>query len=158
MSDHHELTLVFPSYSLESPSEIDSTRFDASIFELPLTFFLFLPLLFSSTTIMFGADVTHPPARGGGDSHIPPSIVAVVATLNGQNNSYRAEVRLPEGRTEIIQDMKGVCISLLRKYRLSNANKPPSHIIFYVRSSSFCSPFFPIQASSSLPLSRFELG
>ncbi|KAL7411338.1 Piwi domain-containing protein [Mrakia frigida] len=85
----------------------------------------------TDTTIIFGADVTHPPVRGGGDSHIPPSIVAVVATLNGQNNSYRAEVRLQEGRTEIIQDMKGVTVSLLRKYRVSNANKPPSHIIFY---------------------------
>lgn len=34
-------------------------------------------------------------------------------------------------RTEIIQDMKGICMSLLKKYRVSNANKPSGHIIFY---------------------------
>ena len=62
---------------------------------------------------------------------MPPSIVAVVATVNGQNNSYRAEIRLQEGRQEIIQDMRGCTLALLRKYRASNGNKEPKKIIFY---------------------------
>lgn len=36
---------------------------------------------------------------------MPPSIVSIVATTNGKNNKYRAEVRLQQGREEVIQDM-----------------------------------------------------
>lgn len=74
--------------------------------------------------------VTHSPVRGDADS-IPPSIAAVVATTNGTQTQYRAQVRLQTGRVEIIQDLRAMTASLLRAYRKSNSDRKAQRVIFY---------------------------
>lgn len=62
---------------------------------------------------MFGADVTHPPAPLGGES-VAASIAAVVATQSGGASDYAYQVRLQEGRQEIIQDLKEMTTVLIQ--------------------------------------------
>ncbi|ORY31025.1 putative Argonaute-like protein [Naematelia encephala] len=71
------------------------------------------PQVLDVTTMMLGADVSHPGPRGG--QAIPPSAAVTIAAVNGKNVQFNACVRLQEGRVEIIQDLKNmVCTHLLR--------------------------------------------
>lgn len=54
-----------------------------------------LPQVLDAKTMMIGADVSHPPPRGG---PIPPSIAVTVAAINGENNQFLPAMRLQEGR------------------------------------------------------------
>lgn len=54
-----------------------------------------MPNVLDKTTMMFGADVTHPPAKGG---PIPPSIAVLVGATSGDNNKFIPGIRLQEGR------------------------------------------------------------
>ena len=62
--------------------------------------------LFSNTTLILGADVTHPTGRPAkGDSYEMPSIAAVVGTTDHTAATYEAQVRLQKGKQEKIEDM-----------------------------------------------------
>jgi eukaryotic translation initiation factor 2C len=51
-----------------------------------------------SSTMMIGADVTHPPAQRGGFAGTPQASVAVtVAAINGSNNQFNECIRLQAG-------------------------------------------------------------
>jgi eukaryotic translation initiation factor 2C len=49
------------------------------------------------TTMMIGADVTHPPAVRAGES-LHPSIAVTVGAKTGDNVTFRPCVRLQQGR------------------------------------------------------------
>ena len=76
--------------------------------------------------IFLGADVTHP---GTGDKS-NPSIAAVVASKDSYPTLYNAEVRVQKHRQEIIEELKEMVKSLLKKFRAST-RVIPRKIIFY---------------------------
>uniref|UniRef100_J3LRM0 Uncharacterized protein n=1 Tax=Oryza brachyantha TaxID=4533 RepID=J3LRM0_ORYBR len=100
-----------------------------------------IPLLTDFPTIIFGADVTHPPA--GEDSS--PSIFLVVASIDWPEVSkYKCLVSSQSHRMEIIADLftkvkdsqKGVVYGgmireLLVSFYKANGSRKPGRIIFY---------------------------
>lgn len=76
--------------------------------------------------ICLGADVTHP---GAGDKS-NPSIAAVVASKDSHPTLYNAEVRVQKHRQEMIDDLKEMVKTLLKKFRAST-KAIPEKIIFY---------------------------
>ena len=76
--------------------------------------------------VVFGADVTHPPA---GNS-TAPSIAAVVASLDPNATRYCAAVRVQNSRQEIIQDLATMVKELLLQFYRKTHMKPRK-IIFY---------------------------
>lgn len=82
----------------------------------------------NSRTMLVGADVTHPPARG--DNVIAPSIASTVASKNAENSLYSAIVRLQEGRQEPISDLQQMMAGHMKKYGEKTKYLPDS-IVFY---------------------------
>ena len=76
--------------------------------------------------LFLGADVTHP---GAGDKS-NPSIAAVVASKDSYPTLYNAEVRVQKHRQEMIDDLKEMVKTLLKKFRAST-RVIPEKIIFY---------------------------
>ena len=84
------------------------------------------------TTIVFGADVTHPSPTENGI----PSIAAVVASMDPNATKYQARVRAQthekgRGAQEIINDLAVIVRELLIEFYKANAKCKPSRIIFY---------------------------
>uniref|UniRef100_A0A0E0GRX3 Piwi domain-containing protein n=1 Tax=Oryza nivara TaxID=4536 RepID=A0A0E0GRX3_ORYNI len=100
-----------------------------------------IPLLTDMPTMIFGADVTHPPA--GEDSS--PSIAAVVASMDWPEVSkYKCSVSSQSHREEIIADLftevkdsqnrlvyGGMIRELIESFRKANGSCKPGRIIFY---------------------------
>ncbi|WVQ76034.1 hypothetical protein IAR50_005670 [Cryptococcus sp. DSM 104548] len=80
------------------------------------------------TTMMIGADVTHPPARGGGS--IPPSIAVSVAAVDGNNNKFKPALRLQGGRVEIIQDFENMITEHIETFEKNSGAKPQGILFF----------------------------
>jgi eukaryotic translation initiation factor 2C len=72
-----------------------------------------------STTMVVGADVTHPGVAGKG-SEIPPSIAAVVAEVSSAHNLFSTEIREQEGRVEPITDLCGKSFSTIYAIHLNS--------------------------------------
>ncbi|KAI8917692.1 Piwi domain-containing protein [Powellomyces hirtus] len=85
-----------------------------------------LPFVAEKPTIIFGADVTHP---APGD-HNKPSIAAIVASVDAQCSRYAAAIRIQKGRQELIRDLQGASVELLRTFYQSCGSKP-HRILFY---------------------------
>ena len=89
------------------------------------------PML-GKSTIVFGADVTHPSRTENGI----PSIAAVVASMDPNATKYQARVRAQThekgpGAQEIINDLAVIVRELLIEFYKANGNCKPSRIIFY---------------------------
>jgi eukaryotic translation initiation factor 2C len=76
-------------------------------------------------TIVFGADVHHPGVGLTGR----PSIAAVVASLDSHFARHAAVVRAQEHRKEVIQDLQGAVIELLKIFYQTSGQKP-TRIVF----------------------------
>ncbi|TPX63495.1 hypothetical protein SpCBS45565_g06583 [Spizellomyces sp. 'palustris'] len=85
-----------------------------------------LPFVAERPTIIFGADVTHP---APGD-HNKPSIAAIVGSMDAQCSRYAAAIRVQKGRQEIIKDLGGAVVELLRTFYQFCGSKP-QRILFY---------------------------
>ncbi|KAI9636400.1 eukaryotic translation initiation factor 2C 2 [Dioszegia hungarica] len=79
------------------------------------------------TTMMVGADVTHPPPRGG---PIPPSIAVTVSAIDGENAQFVPSIRLQEGRVEIISDLAGMMKTHIELFQKNTGSKPAKIIMF----------------------------
>ncbi|RKO83370.1 Piwi domain-containing protein, partial [Blyttiomyces helicus] len=77
-------------------------------------------------TIIFGADVTHP---GPGEIS-KPSIAALVGSMDAQCSRYAAAIRIQKGRNEVIRDLSGMIVELLRTFYQFCGSKP-QRIVFY---------------------------
>lgn len=86
------------------------------------------PML-DKTTMMIGADVTHPPRRAENDL-IAPSIAVSVAAISGDNNLFRPAIRPQEGRKETITDLFGMVVSHLKVFQ-KNTKALPAKIIMF---------------------------
>ncbi|KAF9935761.1 Eukaryotic translation initiation factor 2C [Modicella reniformis] len=71
-----------------------------------------LPVLTSKPTILMGADVNHPAA---GDN-VRPSIAAVVGSMDSKAARYAASIRIQAAGSEIIADLSGMTMELLRAF------------------------------------------
>ncbi|KAJ3089874.1 hypothetical protein HK102_005260 [Quaeritorhiza haematococci] len=85
-----------------------------------------LPFVSERPTIIFGADVTHP-APGSASNQ---SIAALVGSMDAQCSRYAASIRVQKGRQEIIQDLAGMVIELLKTFYQTCGAKP-DRILFY---------------------------
>jgi len=79
------------------------------------------PFLVEKTTIIFGADVSHP---GPGSPPDVPSIAAVVASVDEYAVQYGPSIRFQKGRVEIIQDLSDMVIERLEDFYKKNKKKP----------------------------------
>ncbi|CAD6584810.1 MAG: hypothetical protein TREMPRED_003962 [Tremellales sp. Tagirdzhanova-0007] len=78
-------------------------------------------------TMMIGADVTHPPPKGGA---VPPSIVCTVSTTSGANLNMCPSIRLQEGRTEIIRDFEDMVYNHIKMFEQKGKTKPEKILVF----------------------------
>ncbi|KAJ3084300.1 hypothetical protein HK102_000701 [Quaeritorhiza haematococci] len=85
-----------------------------------------IPFVSEKPTIIFGADVTHPPPG----EFSKPSIAALVGSMDAQCSKYTAAVRVQKGRQEIIRDLGSMVIELLRSFYQTTRTKP-ARILFY---------------------------
>ncbi|TVY82147.1 Protein argonaute-2, partial [Lachnellula suecica] len=81
------------------------------------------------TTMIVGADVTHP-GKGRIDASCP-SMAGVVATCDSEAMHYLASARLQPNNTEHISDLKGMMAERLAYYRSWNNDALPEHVLFY---------------------------
>nr|XP_031860632.1 uncharacterized protein CI109_003963 [Kwoniella shandongensis]KAA5527704.1 hypothetical protein CI109_003963 [Kwoniella shandongensis] len=79
------------------------------------------------TTMMVGADVTHPPPKGG---PIPPSIAVSIAAIHGENNTFKPSVYLQSGRTEIIAALEDMMFDHITQFE-QNTKAKPEKILFF---------------------------
>ncbi|ORX38808.1 Argonaute-like protein [Kockovaella imperatae] len=79
------------------------------------------------TTMLIGADVSHPPAGRG---PIQPSIAVTVAAVNGDNVKFASSLRLQEGRVEIIQDLANMVHRHLTTFQQNTKQLPAKIILF----------------------------
>lgn len=82
--------------------------------------------LFDRPAIIFGADVTH-----AAPFSKLPSLAAVVASMDAHPFRYECETRAQKNRQEIIQDLKGMAINLLKRFYNATRGKKPEKILFY---------------------------
>ncbi|CEO96269.1 Argonaute linker 2 domain containing protein [Plasmodiophora brassicae] len=82
--------------------------------------------LFSKPAIVFGADVTH-----AAPFSKLPSLAAVVASMDAYPFRYECETRAQKNRQEIIQDLKGMAMNLLKRFYQATRGKKPERILFY---------------------------
>ncbi|KAJ3293094.1 argonaute 1 [Borealophlyctis nickersoniae] len=91
-----------------------------------------LPFINEVPTIVFGADITHPPAF----DDTKPSIASIVASMDETCCKYRAAVRVQRprpgepARQDIIQDVAGMVTELLQAFK-DTTGHAPKRILFY---------------------------
>jgi eukaryotic translation initiation factor 2C len=78
-------------------------------------------------TMIFGADVTHPPP--GGDPN-RSSIVSCVGSMDAQCARFAAALRTQQAKLEIIQDIKNMVKELLIAFHKATGTKP-ERVLFY---------------------------
>ncbi|KAL1411709.1 Protein argonaute [Vanrija albida] len=81
-----------------------------------------------ATTMVIGADVTHP---SGGLGKLNPSIAVSVGALNPANVTFQTEVRLQDPRQEVISDLGEMTKLQLETYMNNNKGVPPAKILFF---------------------------
>ncbi|ODQ54664.1 Piwi-domain-containing protein [Saitoella complicata NRRL Y-17804] len=77
------------------------------------------------TTLLLGADVSHPPPGSGG-----VSLASLVGSTNVEGTKYAAVARAQEGRLEMIADMQEMTMQLLRSF-YKGTHKKPTRIIYF---------------------------
>jgi len=80
------------------------------------------PFLTERPTILFGADVSHPPP---GDN-TRPSIASLVGSMDAKAARYAATVRVQTARTETIADLGGMVVELLKTFYQTVSFSPRS--------------------------------
>ncbi|KAI9104430.1 Piwi domain-containing protein [Phlyctochytrium arcticum] len=85
-----------------------------------------LPFVSERPTLIFGADVTHP-APGSASNQ---SIAALVGSMDAQCSRFAAAIRVQKGRQEVIQDLSGMVIELLKTF-FQTCGAKPERIVFY---------------------------
>ncbi|KAG9290886.1 hypothetical protein G9A89_011036 [Geosiphon pyriformis] len=88
-----------------------------------------IPLLEKEPVLLLGADVTHWPRKRSGEK-VPPSIVAVVGSLDRQGGQYTAKLHAQEPETEHINNMKDLVLEILKVYKQKNELVPRRILMF----------------------------
>ncbi|KAG8185286.1 hypothetical protein JTE90_023895 [Oedothorax gibbosus] len=91
------------------------------------------PPILRRPVIIIGADVTHP----GPSQDIKPSIAAAVGSLDAHPSRYAVTIRaqvnvdVKKQSVEVIIDLKGMVLDLLKAFYRNTKGKKPEKIIFY---------------------------
>ncbi|WWD00595.1 hypothetical protein V866_007530 [Kwoniella sp. B9012] len=81
------------------------------------------------TTMLVGADVTHPPPPGR-NRPLLPSIAVTVAAANGDNNKFVPCIRLQRGRQEMIEDLMEKMKRHVESFEKNTGDKPKKILFF----------------------------
>lgn len=76
-------------------------------------------------SMIFGADVTHPPP----DSR-DPSVSALVGSMDRYAATYGTTTRIQSSRQENIEGLEDMCLDLLKMFEVKNKRKPQRIIVF----------------------------
>lgn len=92
---------------------------------------VFLPAAYTQfiserPTIVFGADINHP---GKGEDHVP-SFCALTGSMDARASRYSSACRAQANRQEIIADLGGMVVEILKKF-YSTCGQKPERLIFY---------------------------
>ncbi|WVQ69266.1 uncharacterized protein L199_007483 [Kwoniella botswanensis] len=88
-----------------------------------------IPISIDKTTMLIGADVTHPPPAGK-DKALQPSIAVSVAAVNGDNNMFRPCIRVQPGRREMIDDLTSMMKDHIKLFETRTGSKPKKILFF----------------------------
>ncbi|KAK4686283.1 eukaryotic translation initiation factor 2C, partial [Tremellales sp. Uapishka_1] len=87
-----------------------------------------LPGMVKGKTMLLGADLGHPPMKAGyADA---PTVACSIATYNADCDAYSAQIRLQEGRGEIIMELSSMVEEHLQIFHKKNASYPERILIF----------------------------
>ncbi|WVF69798.1 hypothetical protein IAT40_004577 [Kwoniella sp. CBS 6097] len=89
-----------------------------------------IPQSLDKSTMMIGADVSHPPQTAAFGGPIHPSIAVTVAAVDGKNNRFTPCIRLQQGRTEMIADLKDMITMHILLFEKNTGKKPEKVIMF----------------------------
>ncbi|WRT64768.1 uncharacterized protein IL334_001702 [Kwoniella shivajii] len=88
-----------------------------------------IPHSIDRTTMIVGADVTHPPPANK-DKPLLPSISVSVAAVNGENSMFVPCIRLQKGRKEMIEDLSNMMKDHITRFEKKTGNKPQKILFF----------------------------
>lgn len=87
-----------------------------------------LGLISQGKTMIVGLDVTHP---SPGSASNAPSIAGIVASIDGFLGQWPADIRVQEGKKEMITDLETLFESRLRLWQKYNKNALPENLLIY---------------------------
>ncbi|WWC67950.1 uncharacterized protein I206_101869 [Kwoniella pini CBS 10737] len=88
-----------------------------------------IPLSINKTTMLVGADVTHPPPPSK-SRPLQPSIAVSTAAINGDNSMFVPCIRLQTGRREMIEDLTNMMKDHIRLSEKKTGNRPQKILFF----------------------------
>ncbi|WRT64136.1 uncharacterized protein IL334_001065 [Kwoniella shivajii] len=87
-----------------------------------------LPGMVKSKTMLLGGDLGLPPIKAGNES--APTVACTIATYNADCDKYSAQIRLQEGRSEIIVELSSMIEEHLKIFHKHNDEYPERILIF----------------------------
>ncbi|WVQ85375.1 hypothetical protein IAT38_007540 [Cryptococcus sp. DSM 104549] len=87
-----------------------------------------LPGMVAGKTMLLGGDIGLPPMKSGSDS--APTVACTIATYNAECDNFSAQIRLQEGRGDIILDLSSMVEEHLKIFRKHNDSYPDRILIF----------------------------
>ncbi|OCF39530.1 hypothetical protein I317_06689 [Kwoniella heveanensis CBS 569] len=87
-----------------------------------------LPGMVEGSTMLLGGDLGLPPIKAGNE--LVPTVACTIATYNAACDTYSAQIRLQEGRGEIIQDLSSMIEEHLKIFKKHNGDYPDRILIF----------------------------
>ncbi|WWC86242.1 uncharacterized protein L201_001115 [Kwoniella dendrophila CBS 6074] len=87
-----------------------------------------LPGMIAGRTMLLGGDLGLPPIKAGNES--VPTVACTIATYNAACDTYSAQIRLQEGRAEIISDLSSMIEEHLKIFHKHNGEYPERILIF----------------------------
>ncbi|WVQ97314.1 hypothetical protein IAU59_004425 [Kwoniella sp. CBS 9459] len=87
-----------------------------------------LPGMVEGRTMLLGGDLGLPPIKSGNEA--VPTVACTIATYNAACDTYSAQIRLQEGRGEIIQDLSSMIEEHLKIFKKHNGDYPERVLIF----------------------------
>nr|XP_018267308.1 uncharacterized protein I303_01293 [Kwoniella dejecticola CBS 10117]OBR89466.1 hypothetical protein I303_01293 [Kwoniella dejecticola CBS 10117] len=87
-----------------------------------------MPGMVRGKTMLLGGDLGLPPIKAGNESS--PTVACTIATYNADCDSYSAQIRLQEGRAEIISELSSMIEEHLKIFHKHNGQYPERILIF----------------------------
>ncbi|OCF55470.1 hypothetical protein L486_06954 [Kwoniella mangroviensis CBS 10435] len=87
-----------------------------------------LPGMIRGKTMLLGGDLGLPPIKAGNEN--APTVACTIATYNADCDTYSAQIRLQEGRAEIISDLSSMIEEHLKIFHKHNGEYPERILIF----------------------------
>ncbi|ORY32296.1 Piwi domain-domain-containing protein [Naematelia encephala] len=88
-----------------------------------------LPGMVKGKTMLLGGDLGHPPIKAGYDA--APTVACTIATYDADCSHFSAQIRLQQGRDEIIRDLSAMIKEHLKVFAEHNADAFPERILIF---------------------------